>query len=424
MRMRKLGKGQAITFCCSKEVDRSIRGLLEDGEVNNPIEVAHILKWSIANTCAHTTNMIPLWATQGIRHQNRLAEYAAVSGSISKHTVESLLEPEAQTIEQRYGTVVVDKDQLLNDTKDVTFRYRKPQTDAIQKKCRDFQCESRQSAALHEEQERELSPEIQRQQEVERPPPVTPLKHCVHKDLRSFILEGVLDRSSKAFRPAFETFRETSAYAEYEKDPWSGQLYVTEDYAKSISVKFNDLVDSFLRPVHWIMGNRSGSECVVVSPYEANRLLPVIRQSRYVVLYPYAPRQSISTPMLPQTSQSMIPYSSRIGWLKPHFARHLDLFAGQLFFENYLEYESVCNFLGICSQPPGKGVEVEANGFIKPSSRAKMSSALVQECRFKSSPVNFVKSVVILRRKGLSYANSHLGRILNGELLPKDSFSK
>ena len=156
MRMRKLGKGQAVTFGCSKEVDRSIRGLVRKHEAKGPIEVADILKWSITNTCAQTTNMIPLWATQGIRHQNRLAEYAEVSGNISLHTVQSLLEPEAQTLEQRYGSMDKETDPLMKDVKEVTLKLRGQEIREIQEKCCNFQCQSRQSASLHEEQEREL----------------------------------------------------------------------------------------------------------------------------------------------------------------------------------------------------------------------------------------------------------------------------
>ena len=422
MRMRKLGKGQAVTFCCSKEVARSIRGLLKNREETKPIEVADILIWSIANTCTHTANMIPLWATQGIRHQNRLAEYAAVSDQISDHTVKSLLEPEAQPLEQRYNSAEESTDLLLKDTKEITFKYRRQQIEAIQEKCHDFQCQSRQSALLYEEQERELSPESERQQQVELPPPLLPLKHSVHKDLVGLVREGIFKRSSEAFRLAFETFRNTAARAWYEKAPWSDHLYVTNDFAQSVQAKPNHLVDGFLRPVHWVLVDRSGDDCVVISPYEANLLLPAIRQSNHVILYPYSPRQSISALLLPQTSQCMIPYASWLRWLKPQLGRQLDLFAGQLFFGSYSEYKSVCGFLGICSQPPKNGILVELDGFIGPRSRAKMTSAPIRDCRFKSSPIDFVKSIVSLRRKGLSYTTSHMGKLLNGELLSKEEF--
>ena len=388
------------------------------------IEVADILKWSIKNTCAHTTNMIPLWATQGIRHQNRLAEYITASGNISIGTVESLLEPEAQTLEERYAPADGDTDEILKDTKEIAFKHRRKQIEAIQAKCNDFQCKTRQSAALQEEQERELSPENEREQQTESPAPVIPLKHKVHEDVRRFVQEGILKRSSKAFHPAFESFCKTTAYEGYENNAWPDQLLVTTDFVLSIQAEPNQSIDLFLRPVHWIIRNYSGNECIVISPYEAQYLIPLVRQSSHVILYPYSARQSMSTRLLPQLTQCMIPFAEWLEWLKPQLARQLDLFAGQLFFASYTEYETFCEFLGLCSRPPIKGISVEQDGFISPGSRAKMTSDLIRNCMFKISPINFVRMIVVMRRKGLSHLESHMGKILNGELIPKDQFER
>jgi hypothetical protein len=50
MRMRNLRKGQSVVFCSSMEVQRNI---LESGSKSEGcIEVADVLKWCIANTCA------------------------------------------------------------------------------------------------------------------------------------------------------------------------------------------------------------------------------------------------------------------------------------------------------------------------------------------------------------------------------------
>ena len=42
--------------------------------------------------------------------------------------------------------------------------------------------------------------------------------------------------------------------------------------------------------------------------------------------------------------------------------------------------------------------------------------------KFKKSPVAFLRSLISLRRKGMSFEGSHLGRILNGELLKQEHF--
>ena len=47
---------------------------------------------------------------------------------------------------------------------------------------------------------------------------------------------------------------------------------------------------------------------------------------------------------------------------------------------------------------------------------------MARHCRFMQSPVPFLKALFDMRRKGQGFANSHLGRILNGELLRYEHF--
>ena len=82
---------------------------------------------------------------------------------------------------------------------------REKQLADIRAKCREFGIASFRTAALQEEQERELSPENEREQQVELPLAATPCNHSVYQDIRRLITYGVLERSSSAFRPAFQT---------------------------------------------------------------------------------------------------------------------------------------------------------------------------------------------------------------------------
>lgn len=47
---------------------------------------------------------------------------------------------------------------------------------------------------------------------------------------------------------------------------------------------------------------------------------------------------------------------------------------------------------------------------------------MARYCPFPQSPVAFLRSVISLRRKGQSFGTSHLGCILNGELLKEKHF--
>jgi hypothetical protein len=426
MRMRKLGKGQSVVFCSSMEVQRKIREC--SGKSSDSIEVADVLKWCIAESNAHTRKSIPLWATQGVRHQRRHAVYSRsriATEGLSRDLMESLLEPEAQSLQQRYGDEGTHHEEqvLLQNVTDPPLMIRKKQLDDIRAKCREFEVASFNTATLQEEQERELSPENEREQQVELPSASLPWRHCVREDVWRLTTNGVLNRSSDAFQPAFETLRSTTAVDHYESTAWPDDLLVTTDFAKTVQASDGQFLDSFLRPVHWIVSCKSGSavECVVLSPYEAQELLPSIRKSRVVTLHVYSPRLSMSVRTLEGLSFCTVPAVPE-SLPSPDIIRHLNLFAGQLYVQAFEEYILLCEFLGLCSYPPDDHVQVACDGFISPASRANSEAIIIRACPFTASPVAFLRMLMALRRKGQSFASSHFGKILNGELIAREHF--
>lgn len=421
--MRKLGKGQSVVFCSSTEVRRKILATSSKGKSGGSVEVGDILAWCIAETCLQTRKNIPLWATQGLRHQHRRAK---CSQSIpTPELVASLLEPEAQSLQQRYGDQgSVQEDEILRGVTNDGLMIRDEQLNAIRAKCQKFEIKSFGMATLQEEQERELSPEKEREQQVERPPKSNPYVHTVHKDVRHLVKHGVLRRQSAAFQPAFETLRSTTALASYEAVAWFNGLLVTRDFALTIHAASTHGLDEFMRPVQWVVSCRSmGSmEYVIVSPHEAHELLPSIRQFKKVTLHMYSPRLNISVRALDDLSFCAIPAVPK-SWSTPAITRQLNLFAGQLYFQTYEEYTSLCGFLGLCSFVPDDQIKVAYDGFIDPASRARLGTTF-RECRFQTSPIAFVRAIMTMRRKGQSTAVSHVGRILKGELISREEFDR
>lgn len=425
--MRKLGKGQSVVFCSSMEVQRKI--LESSGKSRDAIEVADVLKWCIAGTCTYTRKSIPLWATQGIRHQRRHAicsqSWSAPEEGLPRHLAESLLEKEAQSLQERYGSEGTQREEqilLQNITEEPLKRHEKQLAD-IRAKCQEFGVGSFNTATLQEEQERELSPENEREQQVELPPAATPCEHRVHQDVRRLVTHGDFNRFSNAFQPAFDTLSNTTASNCYEENAWPGDLRVTTDFTQTVQASSHELLDSFLRPVHWVVSFKNGNrtDFVVLSPYEAQELLPSIRQHKQVILHVYSPRLSVSVRTLEDLSFCAVPAVPK-SRSSTATARLLNLFAGQLYIRTYEEYESLCSFLGLSSHPPGDHIEVACDGFISPPNRAKSDSIMVRACPFTTSPVAFLRMVIALRRKGQSFTNSHFGMILNGELISREHF--
>ncbi len=71
---------------------------------------------------------------------------------------------------------------------------------------------------------------------------------------------------------------------------------------------------------------------------------------------------------------------------------------------------------------PDDNIKVACDGFVIPEHRIKLDQAMARFCRFTLSPVAFLRVLTGLRRKGQGFGASHLGKILNGELLRYEHF--
>lgn len=162
----------------------------------------------------------------------------------------------------------------------------------------------------------------------------------------------------------------TSAGKSFESSAWPQDLLVTNDFARTVQIADHQSMDDYLRPVHWILSANYGNQvsCVVVSPYEANRLLPLIRNGKKVTLHIYAPRLNDSHRSLDDLSYCAIPPVSR-SWSPPKLSTQINLFAGQLYLRNFEEYHNLCRFLGLSNQPPDDQIRVACDGFVNPLDR-------------------------------------------------------
>ena len=183
----------------------------------------------------------------------------------------------------------------------------------------------------------------------------------------------------------------------------------------------NKNLDLFLRPVHWILSRKSDETInyVVISPYEANELLPSIRQSKVVTLHVYSPRASPSARVLDDLSFCAVPATPTYTH-HPSIITQLNLIAGQLYFKSYDEYLSACRFLGLCFCRPREDVEVAADGFVLPRDRIRFDRAMTRECSFDSSVVGALRVIMATRRHGQDFRKTHIGRLLHSELLSQD----
>lgn len=413
MRMRKLGKGHSVAFCIPEEIQTKIHERTSRPH-GAKIEVAHVLTWAISETWADLRRSMPLWATQGRRFENH--KHLLHGATTTNEQAEQFLEEEAQTIEYRYrprsqshlGTQRLDSwDESSENIIQIIAR------------CRDFGSMNFDSATLQEEQERELSPEIEEERQIERPAPMVAEIHKLDRDLIRLIETGQLQPRSRAWLPAFQALSSCSAASLIDLAQLPVGLLVTADFVRTVKrppglPSTFYLSDSFQRPVQWILSVEEHRSLVVLSPFEANELLPAIRQSRKVTLHLYSPRSNLGYHPLDALDLYTFGQQFSPECTPRTLIVQLNLFAGQLYLRSFNEYVEMCQHLGLAWMAVKDGEVVRPDGFLLPA---------VGNWGLKHSPVQFFKVLVTkVRRDCGKVDKTHLGKVLDGALLEKNDF--
>jgi hypothetical protein len=422
MRMRKLGNGQSVVFCIPNEVRFNILALRRKDE-SSPIDVSDVLHWAVSETWSEIRRSVPLWAVQGTRFERQQEVWQdsrqSERGEITSIQAQRFLEPECQTLEQRYRPGHQERP-LFYSSSDTNQNLN-----LIGELCREFEVLDVLSSALQEEQERELAPEIEIERQVQRPQPATPASHHMHPHITSFVATGVLTSPSEAYKPAFCTLQNTSAAPLLDITQFPSSLLATKDFSTTINSPPGSALisDAFQRPVRWILTSnhreardaRAVMQMMIISPYEANCLMPEIQKSNFVSLRLYAPRQNRGCHPLDRFTLYNVPENVDRIEAPDKLRIELNLFSGQLYLDSYSDYKALCEFLGVASFKTPPGLVVAADGFIQGGSQGLRGY-------FSQSPLKFLKFLMSQIRKDCQdIGRTHVGYILDGRLLfPSD----
>jgi hypothetical protein len=403
--MRQLGKGQSVAFFAPGEVDRRIRDLIPTGrEPEDSIHVIDILRWAMHETCEDITRHLPHWAQQGLDHGRRFSAYHKYRSTDNLTVLKKAwLQPEARTLEEMYDPVSKARDAgLYQEIKDVP---------SLHKRLERLGVTQLTDVRMAEEQEREVNHEVERERQVERPPKVEPATHFIHNDIRTFVRTGEIPRRSTHIIPLLAP---TGIDTALDSTPdWSPSPRTTVDFTTTTRYRSRKPLTDYLRPVNWVVtsGLGKGSVVIVISPYEANELLPDIRKSGKVRLHIYAPKVTASMRSFSDLMFHTIPESPTIAWASlAHTRIALNLFSGQLYFDSKEEYDRVCGLFALSMAHPD-AKEIEVDGFVQPQYRTGASSPL------SVSVITTFKRLTGLRRKGMGYDKTHLGRVLDARPL-------
>ena len=412
MRMRKLGHGHSVMFFAPPEVDRSIRAVAAKTDPTVQVTTVDILCWAIHETWTDIQQRAPYWAQQGMSYQSRCDSWSRFCNNeiTEKQLSDAWLQPDMKSLADLYAPCETKNISSALSVLDPVIRQR----------CKDLGVLSLPSAQMEEEQEREVNREREREREVELPPNAEPAEHLLHQDVVAFVKTGIIPplHSGSAFLPVFTTLEKSSA-ATREADVWSPLILATVDFCKTIKPESTrGTIDQYLRPIQWILSSnrRYDQVLVLLSPFETDGLMPDIRASEYVHLHMYTPRTSQR--MKPSDDlrlYSIPPLPS--DWSPPWaLIDQLNVFAGQLYLRDYESYLRLCRFLGVPTKELPKDRAVRWNLFNVPGSFEE------NEITFSASPLPTVMALLVMRNRGRPFTHTHMGKILQGQLLTEKDF--
>lgn len=435
MRMRQLGQGQTLEFWASFEAHLSIRGGRGGGM--GVCTVTDVLSWASTNTVRHLQAGHTQWAVKGMVEEVSLAafrccEAEAVGGQQKLDLLAAACQlPESldlavygrARVRQTVGEFLeVTRDAHLQRTRAVMrtgwdavtvegyldglrFAARELIAEADKRVGRQYKV---LGSDLDEEQERELEQEQEEEPEKEAPPPKLPVNVC-DQGLANLLglgghatterldelgwvrqLRKAVPRFVAGCKVLVDTLKASPAL-------WGVHLHATDNFMETVSdsqTNDRDRSGMFLRPVLWVLvlrGAGAPSHFVLVSPYEANLLVGMMRGDERkavagrcdVVLCPFSALLMREHDGLFDNTALHIHAADWSGaddrfwrnlrrWSKSHRSRYLWsqllVFAGTLFFADDVgeadhepEARSYASSLALCCLPHSEGEEQAFN---------------------------------------------------------------
>ncbi|KAI5211927.1 hypothetical protein E4T38_00949 [Aureobasidium subglaciale] len=433
MRLRSLGNGHSLCFVAPPEVHRSIADA-SGGKDESQLTSFDVLAWTMEQTCQSLEIARPLRAMHGLemsRQQKVLEKFLPETRSsnaiMSKSSEmgnfwECIQEDDAQTLENLYG---------INDHRLEVFQGlldRTSKCPMMQHLISEIETMSKtrlQDSSMDNEQERELEHEIETERRVQRPAKLEPIISSVSKGILDYIASGTAFALSQCEAVnAFSCFDKTTAKIISEKQNVTAghfRVLATLDFIHSVLFTKGSLGDDYLRPTTWVLSSTETEKLLIISPHEANELLPEIKASGKIHLHTFAAR--LNKRMARFNHMDFYTPNARPDDVAPaaHAIRDLELFSGSLYVDNMAKYERLCHFLGVATastRPQNKPVQTD--GFVDVKDRKEVGWP--EDCPFNRSPLPFFKHILSLRMHGQAFDHSHMGAMLNGRALQEAAF--
>lgn len=442
MRMRQLETSQSVSFWASYEADIGIRKVCELSP-QATVQNEHVMRFVENNSRRFETANMVHWTTCALNYTKKLIAHKQYKDKDEHDSLKKLYEKcvddDFAKLSEMYGEKEEAKlidiaykkfDKMAAGTAERNIRkFIRDMQENVDEKLREFASDvKRFTHALDEEQEKELEQETEEQSQVERPPDAKPAEPKFDKRLEKLVNDGAngtlieIMKKENALLSIAASLANTqlAEFCSRNADAWSGSLMVTTDFQSVIQSQ--EACDEYLRPIRWIAQLRSAKAnnvLILLSPFEANHLLPAFRKSANSTLFMYHPRLSIMHSNLLDMEKLQVTESATLSTINIEDEVQIGVYSGQMYFKNIAEQTAYTGFLGLIPTPRTAEQQeafneklIKENGFVPPKKRKFESvSNYVANCNFNESPADFAIELIKAHHQVL-LKNSHASSIL------------
>lgn len=353
MRLRLLGQTQSVRFFAPPEVHNTILDICKMPSHLRP-NSSHVIRWLLAQSCNAIEALEPLHIAQGENYLQRIQAKLDNPNFLDIHSRQNskylsvLRSQETTTLKELYKPKDLKHSHGLERS---VARNLQPFARKLVERRKNFQDRgiALHASALEEvEQEREVENEVENVREVQIPVHFLPYKPGkLHDDIREFAHSGKLLIRSEAYGSMLSFLRQTAlakSRAIFSESPTTtARLFVSTQFHKT--VKLTEPNDNFLRKPQWILWSCKTKCALVVSPEEADALIPILRgcisEVHLIVYAAPVTRKMLHFNNLTYYAIPPLPASFEApDWLKIE----LGIFSGRLYFD-WNEYAAILEYV-------------------------------------------------------------------------------
>lgn len=290
MRLRLLGQTQSITFFSPLEVHQGILDRLQESQNYQP-HSGDVLRWVFSQTCDAIEQLEPSFfaqTSQYIQQEHARSENPGyLQDPQARDTfLEAVRSKESLSLKQLYEP----KRRRGPDSTPpkLTSSLQRIATE-LQRRKAHFQDRGSavHASALEEveveqerEAEREVEIEVENVREVQQAIRLAALKpKKLHEDIIHFATYGRLVPGSDAYHPMFAVLGRTALGLKHGVNTsMKSKLWVSVQFTQT--VEMHTPTDNYLRAPNWILWSSASQNALVVSPEEANELIPSLRDAK------------------------------------------------------------------------------------------------------------------------------------------------